>query len=183
MTSFPFSSRPGRHRHEDYLAGPGLRRFFNLEAHDTRVSAGCHRFTRGRVLLTGGASRPVSEASRSRAPLSAEPGGGLAVTPETFTGRHSSEIIALAQRYRMPAVYPFPTHALKGGLMVYGIYSLDLYRRAASYVDRILKGAKPADLPVQQPTRFELVINLKTAKALGLSLPQALLGRADEVIE
>ncbi len=111
------------------------------------------------------------------------PEGGLVVTPESFTGRYSAEIIALAERFRVPAVYPYRTYVARGGLMSYGVDSVDLYRRAAVYVDKILKGAKPADLPVQQPTRFELVINLKTASALGLTVPQALLARADEVIE
>jgi putative ABC transport system substrate-binding protein len=117
------------------------------------------------------------------ASLGAEPGSGLAVEAESFMGSHSGEIVALAARFRVPAVYPSPVFAAKGGLIAYGIYSSDLFRRAASYVDRILKGAKPADLPVQQPTKFELVINLQTAKALGLTVPPALLARADEVIE
>jgi putative ABC transport system substrate-binding protein len=117
------------------------------------------------------------------AALGGEPGGGLAVQAESFIGTHSSEIVALAARFRVPAVYPYPSFTVKGGLIAYGIDSLDLFRRAASYVDRILKGAKPADLPVQQPSKFELAINLKTAKALGLVFPQSLLARADEVIE
>ena len=123
------------------------------------------------------------EIEMALAALGAEPGGGLAVQAESFVGSHSGEIVALAQRFRVPAVYPYPSYAAKGGLIAYGIDSPDLFRRAASYVDRILKGARPAELPVQQPTKFELVINLKTAKALGLSVPQALLARADEVIE
>ena len=117
------------------------------------------------------------------AALSSAPGGGLVIQPESFTGSHSGEIVGLAERFRLPAIYPSRLHAANGGLISYGIDSPDLYRRAASYVDRILKGAKPADLPIQQPTKFELAINLKTAKVLGLDVPPAILSRADEVIE
>ena len=89
----------------------------------------------------------------------------------------------LSARYRLPAVYTYPNEAAEGGLVSYGVASEDQYRRAASYVDRILRGEKPVNLPVQQPTKFELVINLKTAKALGLTIPETLLATADEVIE
>ena len=95
---------------------------------------------------------------------------------------HRAEIAALAARYRMPAVYPFHQFAEVGGLLSYGNNQLDNYRRAAVYVDRILRGAKPSELPVQAPVKFELVINLKTARALGITVPQSLLVRADEVI-
>jgi ABC-type uncharacterized transport system substrate-binding protein len=109
--------------------------------------------------------------------------GALIVTGNTLTMVHRELIITLAARHRLPAVYALPLFANDGGLISYGPDSIDPYRRAAGYVDRILKGEKPADLPVQQPTKFELVINLKTAKALGLEVPTSLLARADEVIE
>jgi putative ABC transport system substrate-binding protein len=96
---------------------------------------------------------------------------------------HRDLIITLAARHQLPAVYPLPYFARSGGLISYGPDSIDPYRRAAGYVDRILKGEKPADLPVQAPTKYELTINLKTAKALGLDVPTTLLARADEVIE
>jgi putative tryptophan/tyrosine transport system substrate-binding protein len=96
---------------------------------------------------------------------------------------HRELIIALAARHRLPAVYPLRFFAAGGGLIDYGIDRIDLYRRAASYVDRILKGTKVSDLPIQMPTKFELVINLKTAEALGLNVPPTLFAQADEVIE
>jgi len=112
-----------------------------------------------------------------------EPDGGLLIMPDISTNTHSDLIIRLAALHRLPAIYPFHWFVTKGGLAYYGTGEIDQYRLAAEYVDRILKGAKPADLPVQLPTRFELVINLKTANALGLEIPPTMLGRADEVIE
>jgi putative ABC transport system substrate-binding protein len=112
-----------------------------------------------------------------------EADGGLIVLPSPPTTMHRDLIIALAARHRLPAIYPFRYMVVEGGLISYGIDNLILWRRAAGYVDRILKGEKPADLPVQAPVKFELVINLKAAKALGLEVPAQLLGRADEVIE
>jgi putative ABC transport system substrate-binding protein len=109
--------------------------------------------------------------------------GGLIVVTGTSAIAHRDLIIALAARHRLPAVYPFRYYVAGGGLISYGPDAIDEYRRAAGYVDRILKGEKPADLPVQAPTKYELVVNLKTAKALGLDVPTALLARADEVIE
>jgi putative tryptophan/tyrosine transport system substrate-binding protein len=108
---------------------------------------------------------------------------GVVVIPGPRITVHREAIIESAARHRLPAVYPYPYFAAGGGLVSYGTDNIDLYRRAASYVDRILKGEKPADLPVQAPTKFELVVNLKTARALGLEVPTSLLARADEVIE
>ena len=112
-----------------------------------------------------------------------EPNGSLIVMPDSFLNAHRVEITSLAARYRLPAVYPYRLYTKVGGLLSYGNDVFDNYRRAAGYVDRILKGEKPADLPVQAPTKYELVISLKTAKALGLEVPPTLLARADEVIE
>jgi putative ABC transport system substrate-binding protein len=109
--------------------------------------------------------------------------GGLIVLPTPVTNIHRKLIFATAARHRLPAVYPFRFHAADGGLVSYGFDSVDPFRRAAGYASRILKGEKPADLPVQAPVKYELVINLKTAKALGLDVPPTLLARADEVIE
>jgi len=109
--------------------------------------------------------------------------GGMIVTGSAPTAIHRDLIITLAARHRLPSVYAYRYHATSGGLISYGPETIDQYRRAASYVDRIFRGEKPADLPVQAPTKYELVINLKTAKALGLDVPPTLLARADEVIE
>jgi len=115
--------------------------------------------------------------------LTGEQGAGLLVLPDTFTRLHRDAIVALAARYRLPAVYPFRYFAASGGLRSYGVEIEDLFRRSAGYVDRLLNGAKASDLPVQQPTKFTLVINLKTAHALGVTVSLALVGSADEVIE
>ncbi len=109
--------------------------------------------------------------------------GGLIVLASPTTNLHRELIIALAARHRLPAVYPYRYFVVSGGLASYGVDNIDLYRRAAGYVDRILRGEKPGDLPIQQPTRLELVVNLKTAKAMGLAIPESFLLRADEVIE
>ena len=110
-------------------------------------------------------------------------GGGIIVLPDSLTVVHSGLIIALAERYRLPAIYAFRTFAAKGGLLTYGLDIPEIYRQAADYVDRILRGEKPADLPVQAPTKFELIVNLKTAKALGLKVPVQIQQIADELIE
>lgn len=109
--------------------------------------------------------------------------GGLVLPTDVTTIVHRDLIIALASRHRLPAIYSFRTDAVRGGLMSYGPNTADLFQRAAGYVDRILKGEKPADLPVQAPTKFDLVVNLKASKALGLDVPATLLARADQVIE
>ena len=127
--------------------------------------------------------RDTSELESVVAAQAREPNGGLIVMPDAFMNVHRAEVTSLAARYRLPAVYPYRFFAELGGLLSYGNDQSDNFRRAATYVDRILKGEKPADLPVQAPTKFELVINLKTAKALGLDVPPMLLTSADEVIE
>jgi putative ABC transport system substrate-binding protein len=111
------------------------------------------------------------------------PNGGLIVLPDSFMSTHRAEITTLAARYRLPAVYPFRYYAEAGGLLAYGNVQIDNFRRAAIYADRILKGARPSELPVQAPVKFELVINLKTAKTLGLKVPVGLQQRADALIE
>jgi putative tryptophan/tyrosine transport system substrate-binding protein len=127
--------------------------------------------------------RDASEMERALIAFAAAPNGGLIVTGSALARSHRDLIAALALRLRLPAVSYHRAFVTAGGLISYGIDQTDQYRRAAGYVGRILKGEKPADLPVQQPTKFELVINLKTAKALGLEIPPMLLARADEVIE
>jgi putative tryptophan/tyrosine transport system substrate-binding protein len=130
---------------------------------------------------------PVENASddieRAVGSFAAVPNGGLIVLPDPTTNGRRDLIIALATRHRLPVVYPFRHFVAAGGLMCYGVDPNDPFRLAASYVDRILRGAKPAELPVQAPTKYETVLNLKTAKALGLTVPSGLLVAADEVIE
>jgi len=127
--------------------------------------------------------RDTTEVEEAFAKFGRDPGAGLIVPPDAFTLVHHQLFIRLAQQYRVPAVYSFRTYVAEGALMSYGPDGYDNFRRSASYVDRILKGAKPADLPIRQPTKFELAVNLKTAKALGLQIPDKLLALADEVIE
>jgi len=129
------------------------------------------------------AARSAAELERAVDAFARTPTGGLLVLPDVTNLIHRDQIIALAARHRLPAVYPYRYYAASGGLLSYGSEQADLFRRAASYVDRILKGTNPGELPVQAPTKYELVINLKTARALGLEIPPTLLARADEVIE
>ena len=127
--------------------------------------------------------RDAGEIERAIAAFARESNGGLVVTASPSANTHRRPIIALAARHRLPAVYPVRFHVTAGGLIAYGVDLVDQFRRTAGYVDRILKGEKPANLPVQAPSKYETVINLKTAKALGLDLPTSVLARADEVIE
>ena len=127
--------------------------------------------------------RDTSELESMIAAQAREPNSGLIVTPDSFTHVHRAEITSLAARYGLPAVYPFRQFSEVGGLLSYGNDEHDNFRRAAAYVDRILQGARPSELPAQAPVKFELVINLKTAKALGLDVPLQLQERADELIE
>jgi putative ABC transport system substrate-binding protein len=135
------------------------------------------------VTANAASIRSIGEIEAAIEAQARAPGGGLIVLPDTFTFSNRAPLIALAARHRLPAIYAVRGQAVDGGLLSYGPNTVDLYRRAAAYVDRILKGEKPADLPVQAPTKYELVINLKTARALGIEVPSALLARADEVIE
>jgi putative ABC transport system substrate-binding protein len=136
----------------------------------------------GVELITVGVRDP-SEIEGGVTAFARDPDGGLIVTASAYTAVHRNLIVALAARRRLPAVYPFRYHVISGGLLSYGPNPRDPYRQAAAYVDRVLKGEKPGDLPVQQSTKVELVINAKTAKSLGLEVPPTLLALADEVIE
>jgi putative tryptophan/tyrosine transport system substrate-binding protein len=144
------------------------------------IEAGARSFA---VEVSTFALREASAIERAIEVFAREPNGSLIPLPSPLMATQRELIISLANRHRLPNVYAYRYYPASGGLASYGTDNIDLYRRAASYVDRILKGEKPADLPVQQATKFELVINLKTAKALGLEVPPTLLARADEVIE
>ena len=136
-----------------------------------------------KVAVSSAEIHNANEVERAVTTFVEEPNGGLIALPNPISGTHRALIADLAIRHRMPTIAPFRNMVASGVLASYGIDVLDLYRRAAEYIDRILKGEKPGELPVQGPTRFELIINLKTAKALGLDIPPLLLARADEVIE
>jgi putative ABC transport system substrate-binding protein len=135
--------------------------------------------TRSRAIPVG----ELSEIEPAIVALAREPGAGLICPSDSFTSVHRKTIIPLVAQHRVPAIYTWREFALDGALITYGIDRIDPYRRAASYVDRVLKGAKPGDLPIQQPTKFVLAVNITAARALGLTIPLSLLARADEVIE
>jgi putative ABC transport system substrate-binding protein len=167
---------------------PGLTRVILLW--DPAISAGIGQFAIIQSVATSAGIdvRPVNlrdagEIERAITAFARAPNGGLVVTSSPLAVAHRDLIIALAARHKLPAVYYERFYAAAGGLISYGANFVDQYRRAAGYVDRILKGEKPADLPVQAPTKYELIINLKTAKTLGLTIPPTLLARADAVIE
>jgi putative tryptophan/tyrosine transport system substrate-binding protein len=155
----------------------------NIVANLTYLSAAETAVTKVGMRVIPGEIREASQFEPVIAAFASEAHGGLVVLPSPMTGANREMIIAIAAKYRLPAIYAFRFFTVSGGLLSYGVDTADLYRRAASYVDRILKGAKPADLPIQQPTKYELAINQKTAKALGLDVPAEMLVRADEVIE
>ncbi len=136
----------------------------------------------GVALITAGV-REISDYEREMAAFAREPGGGLIVLPNVIANNNQERIHALAAQHRLPAVYSYPIYARTGGLISYGSDPVAEFHEAVRYIDRILRGEKPGDLPVQLPTKFLLVVNLKTAKALGLTVPQSILARADEVIE
>jgi ABC-type uncharacterized transport system substrate-binding protein len=135
------------------------------------------------IAVSGAGVRNAADVERVLADFAREPNGGLIVTPSPLTATRREVIIASAARLHLPAIYPFRFYAASGGLISYGIDQTELVREAASYVDRILRGAKPAELPVQLPTKYQLVINIKTAKALGLTVPNSMQLLAEEVIE
>jgi putative ABC transport system substrate-binding protein len=196
-------SRPGGNitgysNFEPAMAGKWLELLKEIAPKVTRVSAmfdrgnpGVTEFTRtaenvAPSLRLQYVSAPVSNAKDVQDAIDMaawEPSSGLAVFGGTVTSANREAIVRLVAQHRMPAIYAFRYYVTSGGLVSYSVDAVDLFRRAATYVDRILKGAKPADLPVQRPTKFELVVNLKTANALGLTVPPTLLATADEVIE
>jgi putative tryptophan/tyrosine transport system substrate-binding protein len=167
---------------------PRLTRAGVLREQGSSVGIGLWAAMQGAAPSLGIELRPIgaresSDVERGIAAFARGPKGGLVVTVGAIATRHRDLIVTLAARHQLPAVYPFRYFVTSGGLLSYGPDINEQYRRAASYVDRILKGEKPADLPVQAPTKYELVVNLKTAKALGLEVPATVLARADEVIE
>jgi ABC-type uncharacterized transport system substrate-binding protein len=184
--------------HEPSMGGKWLEVLKETAPHITRVLAIMHPETlahqamwqsvqeaapRLAIETIAGDVHNAAEIERVIASFAQKPNGGLVVLPHALTIFNASVIIAMAQRYRMPDVHALAEAVAVGGLVSYGINWSDQFRRAAEYVDRILKGTKPADLPVEQPTKFELVINLRTAKTIGLEIPPPLLTRADQVIE
>jgi len=191
VTGFPYweASMGGKWLELLSEIAPGLRRvaiIFNPDIVTASAAYVPSLETAARSLKVEVIAAPVHDDAEIEAAISTlrrEPGGGLVVMPDVFTTVHRAPIISAAARNNVPAVYSQSYYARDGGLLSYGPDLVDIFRRAASYVDRILRGAKPAELPVQLPTKFEMVVNLKTAKALGLTVPQSILLRADEVIE
>ena len=157
--------------HPDNVSAPG---------HFRSLEAAAPSFAVAPIMAS---ARDAAEITHAINAVAREPNGALLLPPDVTTIVHRELITELAMRHRLPAIYAYRTYVVSGGLMSYGADVPDLYRRSASYVDRVLRGEKPGELPVQAPTKFELVINLKTAKALGLEVPPMLLARADEVIE
>jgi putative tryptophan/tyrosine transport system substrate-binding protein len=151
---------------------------WNLFAHAIDVAAASLSVQLEKVLV-----RDAGEIERAMNAFARQPDTGLIVLPDILFLAQREQIIALAAKHRVPVVYPYRFYVTAGGLMSYGVDNLVQWRQAATYVDQILKGAKPAELPIQQPTKFDFVINLITAKALGLTVPPNLLATADEVIE
>jgi putative tryptophan/tyrosine transport system substrate-binding protein len=135
------------------------------------------------IEVTTASVRSASDIEVAISNAAQQPSGGLIVLPDSLAVIHSELIISLVEHHRLPTVYPFRVFAAKGGLLAYGLDIPEMYRQAANYVDRILRGTKPSELPVQAPNKFELIVNLKSAKALSLDVPTTLLARADEVIE
>ncbi|MGN6749524.1 MAG: ABC transporter substrate-binding protein [Xanthobacteraceae bacterium] len=169
-------------------AAPGVRRVGVLYNPNIAANVEFMRTAQSQSSLVGAAVMPVelhdaTDIERVVTEFAQIPESGLIVTPNPLNARNSDSIIGLAARLHLPAIYPFRLDPQKGGLMSYGFDTVEQQRGAAAYVDRVLKGEKPADLPVQAPSKYQLVINLKTAKALGLNVPAQLQQRADEVIE
>jgi putative ABC transport system substrate-binding protein len=166
---------------------PGLKRaaiMFNPDTHSPVHMPSLETAARSlKVVLIMAPVHDEVEIETAIVDLGREPGGGLVIMPDTFMNQHRATIILAAARNNVPAVYALSYFARDGGLLSYGPDVVDIFRRSAAYVDRILRGAKPGDLPVQFPTKYEMVINLRTAKALGLTIPPNLLALADEVIE
>ena len=171
-------------------AAPGIKRvsmLFNPETAALRGAVFLDPFlAAGRKL--GVATSPAevrspTEIDAALASLAASPGGGFVAVPDPFLAGNSDRIVELAAKLRLPAVYPYRYYAAKGGLISYGVDNVELFRQSADYVDRLLRGATPADLPIQQPTRFRMIVNLKAAHGLGLTLPPTLVAEADEMIE
>jgi putative ABC transport system substrate-binding protein len=167
---------------------PGVRQVLVINHSENVTGAGYLRALEGAASATGvkliaEQVRDAAEIEQAIATTARQSNGGLIMLPSPLGQVNREMITKVAAQHRLPAVYPFRYYVASGGLMSYGVDTVDVFLRSASYIDRVLKGEKPAALPVQQPTKFELTINLKTAKALGLEVPPTLLARADEVIE